>query len=37
MGMSTHVSGIRDLDGQFAKMIALKPPILSLDSLSALG
>lgn len=24
MGMSTRVSGVRDLDGQFAKMIAAK-------------
>ena len=24
MGMSTHVSGVRDLDGLFAKMAAIK-------------
>lgn len=24
MGMSTHVTGVRDLDGQFSKMIAVK-------------
>lgn len=24
MGMSTHISGVRDLDGQFAKMLKAK-------------